>query len=60
MKTSEVVQEILDEVTAAQMSVDSLCNQALNADDEEIAEDLRGIHARLETIATKAKTLAGE
>lgn len=56
---SETIQAILDEVTAAQMRLDSMHNQAMNLAILD-PDDLKHVHSVLQRIAMLTKTLAGE
>ena len=68
VNTETVLQNILDEVSAAQMRIDSVCSVALtNVEfkrdveyNQSIAEDMQSINSRLNTIVEQVKMLAGE
>ena len=68
VNTETVLQNILDEVSAAQMRVDSVCSVALvNVEfkkdveyNQSLAEDMQSINSRLNTIVEQVKMLAGE
>ena len=56
---SETIQAILDEVSAAQMRLDSALNQTLNLAVLD-PEDLRSVNNNLQRVAMLTKTLVGE
>ena len=68
VNTKTVLQNILDEVSAAQMRVDRVCSVALtNVEfkkdveyNQSLAEDMQSINSRLNTIVEQVKMLAGE
>ena len=68
VNTETVLQNILDEVSAAQMRIDSVCSVALtNVEfkkdveyNQSLAEDMQSINSRLNTIVEQVKMLAGE
>ena len=68
VNTEIVLQNILDEVSAAQMRIDSVCSVALtNVEfkkdveyNQSLAEDMQSIYGRLNTIVEQVKMLAGE
>ena len=68
VNTETVLQNILDEVSAAQMRVDSVCSVALTnvefkkdvEHNQSLAEDMQSINSRLNTIVEQVKMLAGE
>lgn len=68
VNTETVLQNILDEVSAAQMRIDSVRSVALtNVEfkrdveyNQSLAEDMQSINSRLNTIVEQVKMLAGE
>ena len=68
VNTETVLQNILDEVSAAQMRIDSVCSVALTnvefkkdvEHNQSLAEDMQSINSRLNTIVEQVKMLAGE
>ena len=68
INTETVLQNILDEVSAAKMRIDSVCSVVLtNVEfkkdveyNQSLAEDMQSINSRLNTIVEQVKMLAGE